>query len=47
MFLDENANMRKGNKWITKSKGIKKSTQMGIIKNKIDANGRKITESWR
>lgn len=41
MFTDENANanMREGNKWITKPKGMKKSTQMGIMKNKTDANG--------
>lgn len=45
MFTDENANanMREGNKWITKSKRIKKSTQMGIMKNKTDANGKPIT----
>lgn len=35
MSTDENANAntREGNKWITKSKRIKKSTQMGIMEN--------------
>lgn len=37
--------MREVNKLITKSKRIKKSTQMGIMKNKTNANGRPITES--
>lgn len=39
--------MREGNKLITKSKGIKKSTRMGIMKNKINANGRPVTWSPR
>lgn len=39
--------MRKGNKWITKSKRIKKSTQTGIMKNKANANGRPIRWSPR
>lgn len=39
--------MREGNKLITESKRIKKSTQMGIIKNKTNANGRPITWSPR
>lgn len=45
MFTDEiaNANLKEGNKWITTSKMIKKSTQMGIMKNKTNANGRPIT----
>lgn len=48
-FPDENlsANMKEGNKYIAKSKMIKRSTQMGVMKNKVDVNGKNITESWR
>lgn len=42
-----NSNVREGNKWITKSKRIQKSTQMGITKTKTDANGRPKPESPR
>lgn len=48
-FPDENlsANMKEGNKYIAKSKMIKRITQMGVMKNKGDFNGKNITESWR
>lgn len=39
--------MRDGNKLITKSKRIKKSTETGIMKNKTNANGRPMTWSSR